>query len=214
MKHLLKKVTGSKQSQSKREAMWAAVSSPVCQDPTSHHYLLDEELQDLIFALLCFILLWSHFFFPCQNSSLLEWNFYSCHCILEVCNLFVILHGLTAQSWPCTWEKTLNLDFLTSLELLRLWGLQEKDKIYFWLWDVHESLAPGAECYGLNMKYPPQAHVSNAGLLASGTTLRGVGNFGRWGIVGGRRSLGGMSLKVIAHCSFFPLPASCLPWSE
>lgn len=41
------------------------------------------------------------------------------------------------------------------------------------------------ECFGLNMKYPPQVHVLVTCLVLSGSTiLRSSGNFRKWDLVG------------------------------
>jgi hypothetical protein len=49
---------------------------------------------------------------------------------------------------------------------------------------------PGAEFYSLNMKCPPQAHVLSTWSPDVGAILGDSGNLGRWGLVGGSRSLG------------------------
>jgi hypothetical protein len=47
-----------------------------------------------------------------------------------------------------------------------------------------------SDCYGLNLKCPPQAHVSRAWSPAGGTILGDSGNFRRWDFAEGSRSLG------------------------
>jgi hypothetical protein len=46
------------------------------------------------------------------------------------------------------------------------------------------------ECYGLNMRCPPQVHVLNAWSPAGGAILEGSGNFRRGCLAKGSRSLG------------------------
>jgi hypothetical protein len=58
---------------------------------------------------------------------------------LGVWNLFFILQGLTAKSLPWVSEETLNLNFWTMLELLRLWELLKIESMHFALWDGNES---------------------------------------------------------------------------
>lgn len=48
---------------------------------------MDMELQNLMFAPLCFGLVMVQFFLPCPHAPLSE-VFTLCHCALEVCNLF------------------------------------------------------------------------------------------------------------------------------
>jgi hypothetical protein len=52
-------------------------------------------------------------------------------------------------------------------------------------------------CYSLNMKCPSQAHVLKVLTWAGGTILGGFGDFRRWDLPGGSRSLGGMSFGAV-----------------
>jgi hypothetical protein len=49
---------------------------------------------------------------------------------------------------------------------------------------------PGVGCYSLNIKCPLQTHVLEAWFPAGGVILGGSGNFRRWSLVRGSRSLG------------------------
>jgi hypothetical protein len=88
MESLTRKLQATKRA-TPREAIWAANGKvirvgilkpfgvhipPLC-DPQR---LLDMELQESTFSLLGSVLLWSHSFFPCCHSSLLEWECLLC----------------------------------------------------------------------------------------------------------------------------------------
>jgi hypothetical protein len=62
------------------------------------------------------------------------------------------------------------------------------------------------------MKYPPKAYVSSVWSPVGGTILGCSENLRRWGLVGRRRSLGDMTLKVIPSPQ--SLPHSLLPVSH
>jgi hypothetical protein len=64
-------------------------------------------------------------------------------------------------------------------------------------------------CYGLNMKYlPEKAHLLKLRSPASGTILRGSGNFRMLDLPGGSRSLEAGSRGYLVPC---PLSLSLLP---
>jgi hypothetical protein len=68
------------------------------------------------------------------------------------------------------------------------------------------------ECYGLNMKCPPQAHVVKSRSPARGAVLGGAkGNFGRWDLIGGCWLLGSVLGVILSLDPSHLLSASCPP---
>lgn len=72
-----------------------AYASPL--EPRRFHHkpqMLDMDRQHLVFALLCFVFVWSNLSWLCLPSSLLQWEYQLCQFLLEVCNLFYCLFFL------------------------------------------------------------------------------------------------------------------------
>lgn len=144
---------GSRQSQPKQVATWAAPSKFIGAElpkflkahiPSHVH----PRYWTWNYTILC--LPWWISFLLCQVSPFCfpfsffgNRNVYPVQPLLEVCNLFCFVFCFYRGSQLRVYLESgrrLDLDFWARLELLRLWGLLEMDWIHIAFWDGHKPL--------------------------------------------------------------------------
>lgn len=109
------------------------------------HYacqMVGTEVQDLLFALLCFDLPWPIFVQSPHPSPFGLRIFTLCWSIVQVYDLFLILQGLIGERLAC-----ISWDFWAVLGLLNSIETSETGIDVFALWNCYEPMRPRAECW-------------------------------------------------------------------